>query len=223
MEESSPMEGIGDDGLRDRWQAWVKKALGGTEAQIEAATLAAMGAIRAGGTQDQAVEHARAAWNGKTASAVAQPTPPQQAAPVPSPSPQRTPVSGAEITGKVAGFQARNEMFNRSYIIVWNFRVERAGVPPLAVEMRGYAFDGAVANGDEVRLAATPGRGGIVRAKSLENLTSNATVGVSRGALFSPSNRTAKVVRAVFAVVFLIIVLSIIATAVTVFTAHGGP
>lgn len=213
------MESMGDDGLSGRWEAWARKALGGDQAQIEAATRAVMSAIGAGASQEEAVARARAAWGGEEA-----PLPSPAASPVPRPAltPQRTAVSGSEIVGRVAGFQARNEMYGRTYLAVWDFRVEQSNAPPVAVEMRGYAFDGAVANGDEVRIAPTEARGGIVHVHSLENLTSNATVRVTRRAI-SPGSRVGKTVTTVFVVFFLIVLIFFVVTAVTVFKGHGGP
>jgi hypothetical protein len=209
------MAATGDDGLHARWETWARKALGGSPEQVEAATRAVMSAIEAGAGQDEAVEHARAAWKGEAAPVVtAKPYMPR---------PQAEPAAGGPgIVGRVAGFQARNEMYGRSYLSVWDFRVERPGMPSVPVEMRGFSFDGAVANGDEVRISATPSRGGIVRVKSLENLTSNATVRVTRGAV-SPGSVIGKTMRVVFVVIFLIIVAFIIFTAVMVFKSQGGP
>lgn len=211
---------MGDDGLSGRWEAWARKALGGNQAQIEDATRAVMSAIRAGASQEEAVARARAAWGGEEAPAP--PSPAASPAPRSAPSPRRTAVSGSAIAGRVAGFQARNEMYGRSYVAVWDFRIEQPDAPPVAVEMRGYAFDGAVANGDQVRIAPTRARGGIIHVNSLENLTSNATVRVTRRAI-SPSSAVGKTVTRVFVVFFLIILIFIIVSAVAVFKGHGGP
>lgn len=213
------MGSLDDDGLSDRWEAWARKALGGDQAQIEAATRAVMSAIRAGASQEEAVARARAAWGGEEPP----PRPASPPAPRPAPpTPRRAAGSGSVIVGRVAGFQARNEMYGRTYLAVWDFRVEQPEALPVAVEMRGYAFDGAVANGDEVRIAPTEARGGIVHVHSLENLTSNATVRVTRRAI-SPSSRVGKTIRALFVVFFLIILIFFVVTAVTVMKGHGGP
>ncbi len=215
------MEGAGDDGLRGRWKAWAENTLGGSETQIEAATEAVMSAIRAGASQEEAVARARAVWDGRepppAPAEPAAPPVPASAAPAPSSAP-RAGAPDAAITGRVVGFQARNEMYARTYIVVWDFRIERPGAAPIAVEMRGFAFDGAVANGDEVRIAATQAKGGIVHVNSLENLTSNATVRVTRGPI-SISKGTGRAIQAVF-VVFFLIVLAV--GAITAFSG-GGP
>ncbi len=170
----------GGDTLRERWRAWAQRSLGGTPPQIEAATDAAMRAIQAGAPQEEVVSQATAAWH-RPGGARAAPSVPQAALPVPSTT-QR--VSGSPspglIAGHVAGFQQRQELRGRRYLMIWDFRVERPGAPPVAIEMRGYAFDGALANGDEVRVAATPGSRGIVHTSTVENLTSNSTIRVTR-------------------------------------------
>ncbi|WP_158710163.1 hypothetical protein [Streptomyces katrae] len=67
-----------------------------------------------------------------------------------------------------------------NYETVWAFRVERydeAGnrVLLVPVEMRGYAFEGAISEGDWVRAHGKMKRG-TLRASRLENLTSGADV-----------------------------------------------
>ncbi|WP_158710162.1 hypothetical protein [Streptomyces katrae] len=63
---------------------------------------------------------------------------------------------------------------------VWTFRVERydeAGnrVMLVPVEMRGYAFEGAISEGDWVQARGKMKRG-TLRASKVENLTSGASV-----------------------------------------------
>ncbi|MCP3770708.1 MULTISPECIES: hypothetical protein [unclassified Streptomyces] len=77
--------------------------------------------------------------------------------------------------------QSRTEQQGEAnYETVWTFRVERydeAGnrVLLVPVEMRGYAFEGAISEGDWVR-AHGKMKKGTLRASEVENLTSGAGV-----------------------------------------------
>jgi hypothetical protein len=85
------------------------------------------------------------------------------------------------IEGQVHGVQSRTEQQGESnYEAVWTFRVERydeAGnrVLLVPVEMRGYAFEGAISEGDWVR-AHGKMKNGTLRASKVENLTTGAVV-----------------------------------------------
>ena len=99
-------------------------------------------------------------------------------APTPGPPVQ---VPRGWIRGRVAGFQPRNELRGSTYITIWSFRVEqRGGLPPVALEMRGYAFEGSITNGDEVQVRAVSGQQRPQRVSSLVNISSNATVRVTK-------------------------------------------
>jgi hypothetical protein len=68
-------------------------------------------------------------------------------------------------------------------ILVWDFRIERKDSSveqtPVAVEMRGYAFEGSIANGDEVEIVGQPIDRKVLHISAAYNLTSNALVRVS--------------------------------------------
>lgn len=68
------MESGGDGGLRERWHAWAQGTLGGSPAQVDAATDAVMRAIKAGADQNTAIQQAYSAWGAAGPS----PAPPQQ-------------------------------------------------------------------------------------------------------------------------------------------------
>jgi hypothetical protein len=218
------MAAVAEEVLRERWMSWVQGALGGTRAQIDAATEAVMDAIRAGATQGQAEARARAAWIAAQGVAVA-PLPTGGPAAPPAAQPSAPPAAGAPgamLTGRVAGFQQRNEQVGQRYVAVWNFRVEGDGGPAVAVEMRGYSFEGSIGEGDEVRIDAHARGGDVVHVGRLENLTSNSIVRIT--------SRPHPVVRGfglatrfVLRLVFLLIVLAVIAAAVVFIVNHGNP
>jgi hypothetical protein len=195
------MVGVTEEVLRERWRTWVQGALGGSQGQIDAATDAVMDAIRAGATQDRAEVQARAAWSGAQKVAAAR---------------------GPALTGRVAGFQQRNEQVGQRYVAVWNFRVEGDDAPAVAVEMRGYSFEGSIGDGDEVRIDAHARGGDVVHVGWLENLTSNSVVRVT-----SRPHPVARgfglAARLILRTVFLLIVLAVIAAAVVFIVNHGNP
>jgi tetratricopeptide (TPR) repeat protein len=82
--------------------------------------------------------------------------------------------------GIVASFQQRVEQRNRRMLYVWDFRVIRGGLDPISVEMRGYRFDGTLANGDRVRLPRGAKTGKVLHLHSIANLSGNAVVQVTR-------------------------------------------
>ncbi len=144
-----------------------------------------MAAIGDGASQELAIKAAEDAWRRGSA----RPSSPPSRAPEPGrtqpATSQRsaptapTPTSPGLIRGRVAGFQQRNELRGRRYLAVWDFRVERASEGPIAVEMRGYSFDGAIANGDEVEMRGSTRSGKVVYVRSVDNLTSNSRVRVT--------------------------------------------
>jgi hypothetical protein len=109
-----------------------------------------------------------------------------------------------EVVGQARGIADHQ----RGAEIVWTFRVERydaAGNRELLapVEMRGYRFEGAIADGDWVRVRG-PVKRGTLRASQVENL--------STGALIRPTtNRAFGVVVGVLFLALTIGVLAIIA------------
>ena len=216
--------------VQDRWRAWVEQTLGGDSAQIELATRAAIQAVTAHAPQESVVRAAQMAWRGEAAEIPLptttvpsqtprglQPIPSQAAKATPTPaSQQHVPMASRPgwVRGRVMGFQPRNQLQGRRYVTIWSFRVEQSGGrPPVALEMRGYAFDGSIASGDEVEVEATSGKHGIQRVTSLENLSSNSTVRVTK----KPGSGLAGIL------VFLSVVAIAVAVANVVFPASQLP
>jgi tetratricopeptide (TPR) repeat protein len=89
------------------------------------------------------------------------------------------------IRGRVVGFQRRAEQsffLHRLYLYVWDFRVERPGMAPVMIEMRGFRFRGDISNGDIVDIItrdASPGQ--VLKVRRLLNLTTNAELTTSYG------------------------------------------
>lgn len=82
------------------------------------------------------------------------------------------------VEGQVRGVQTRTEQQGETSEAIWTFRVERydeAGNRALLVpvEMRGYAFEGSIHDGDWVR-ATGKMKAGTLRASQVENLTTSA-------------------------------------------------
>ncbi len=126
------------------------------------------------------------------------------------------------IKGTVSGFQQRYEPTGRGLSrLVWDFRLERqdaAGnaLPRVAVQMRGRSFEGSVANGDQVEVEGSP-REGVILARRVRNLTSNATVRSTSG--LSPGGRVSNGCAIIFALIFALLVLGWI---LYVFASGGG-
>jgi hypothetical protein len=175
-----------DPEFRNRWRQWVAQTLGGSEEQIEAATRAAMEAIKANSSREKAVQAARSAWGSHTQapSGRADKIPAQALGDVAAtPVDATTPVPRGRFRGRVAGFQQRFEVSGRRNILVWDFRVERKDSnveqTPVAVEMRGFAFEGSIVNGDEVEIVGQPIDRKVLHVSAAYNLTSHALVRVS--------------------------------------------
>jgi hypothetical protein len=99
-----------------------------------------------------------------------------------TPPPEQLRQSGTTtLVGVVGSMQQRTEYMGRDNSrTIWTFRLERydsAGnrLRPVPIEMRGLAFEGSLADGDQVRVTGR-WRDGTVRAESLENLTTGALV-----------------------------------------------
>ncbi|TGB09613.1 hypothetical protein [Streptomyces sp. MZ04] len=104
--------------------------------------------------------------------------------PPPPPLPVGTLHGSGSVEGVACNVQVRTEVRgsggNTGTVIVCNFRVEvydRRGRPVglVPVEMRGDSFDGAVNDGDRVRVEGKARRG-TLRVKRLYNLTTGAEV-----------------------------------------------
>jgi hypothetical protein len=192
--------------VRSRWHSWAQNTLGGTPTQVNAATEAAMAAMAAGLSQEDVLDRARKAWfNGDSGTAA----PAARAPTVPAAQPVERPRSDV-VQGRVAGFQPRNEMRGRRYVTVWDFHVERPGQSAVAVEMRGYTFEGAIANGDEVQINRRPRGDRILHVRSLRNLTANSTVHVEKGPPHGVVGALGTGTRVLFKTVFFLIWLGVL-------------
>jgi tetratricopeptide (TPR) repeat protein len=143
-----------------------------------------------------------------------------QAPPQPvSPSRQAEPVAADPREGVVANLQQRFEQtLERRTVYVWNFRLDRGDQPPVAVEMRGYGFEGSLANGDRVRLPVIPKSGSVLQVDAVQNISSNATVRVRRQR--STIIRASYVVRFFLLLIFLSVFVAIAFVAATQFASR---
>lgn len=87
-----------------------------------------------------------------------------------------------KIEGEARGIRYRMEHDKGNALYIWSFRVERydaAGnrLPPVPVEMRGRSFHGFINEGDRVRVQGR-GKGGVIKARKVRNLTTGARVEV---------------------------------------------
>lgn len=85
-----------------------------------------------------------------------------------------------QVEGQVRGIMSRSEEGEGE--AVWTFRLERYDAVGnrellVPVEMRGYRFEGSIAEGDWVRLRGSERRG-TLQVSELENVTTGATVRV---------------------------------------------
>lgn len=97
---------------------------------------------------------------------------------------QFTDAPSGHLRGRVAGFQRRAEQsffLHRLYLYVWDFRVERPGMAPVMIEMRGFRFRGDISNGDVVDIAGDASPGRVLRVRQLLNLTTDAEIKTSYG------------------------------------------
>jgi hypothetical protein len=123
-----------------------------------------------------------------------------QPPPGPAPAQPPGPPSGGpsyggpgRILGEARGVQARSEqdpLVSQRQLTVVSFRVERydeAGnrLAPVAVQMRGQTFEGAVSEGDWVEVTGGKVRDGTVQVDRVRNLTTNVVVR-AKGADHSP-------------------------------------
>lgn len=109
------------------------------------------------------------------------PTPPPRPSPPPQPVEPMRGSGKATLVGEARSLQQRTESMGQDASrSVWAFRLERYDssgnrLRPVQVEMRGLKFEGSLTDGDQVRVSGR-WRGGLVRAESLENLTTGALV-----------------------------------------------
>lgn len=117
--------------------------------------------------------------------------PPTNPAALPTPSPSPRLPSGAHgyagskrFVGEARGVQARSEQDpltpQRQFTVV-TFRVERFDqtgnrLPPVAVQMRGRTFEGAISEGDWVEVAGSGIPSGTLHLDRVRNLTTAADV-----------------------------------------------
>jgi hypothetical protein len=87
----------------------------------------------------------------------------------------------ATVKGEIRGIKERTERRgNNGSETIWTFRIERydeAGdrMAPVAVQLRGYGFDGSLTEGDEVRVSGK-WRDGTLHTDKVQNLTTRAVV-----------------------------------------------
>ena len=125
------------------------------------------------------------------------------------------------IRGRVVGFQRRAEQsfyLHRLYLYVWDFRVERPGMAPVMVEMRGFRFRGDISNGDIVDIVATDASPGqVLKVRRLVNLTTNAEITTSYGrgprTLAVVSKTAGRAIILAVAVIIIIFVIHLIQSA----------
>lgn len=198
-----------------RWHTWAEQTLGGSPTQVDAATKAALGAMARGAPQAEVVEMAKRAWATAEASAGSsqgrQPQPAQQGVAQPGggiSSASQVEASRGFVRGRVAGLQQRNEMWGRRYVTVWDFHITRDGdLPPVSVEMRGFSYEGSIANGDVVEVRGRARGNRILHVRRLENRTSNSTVRVKRG-----PHMATRVLGSAFKTIFFLIWLAVALT-----------
>lgn len=173
----------GDLALACRRYAEAARA-GNTAAQVAVHRLDSAAAAQAEAVRAQAAQArtARAAANPAEASAAARQVP-RAVPPGPQPLLARQP-SGRGIVGEVSALQARQESrgARQRPLLVVTFRLEREGMPPLPVELRGEVLKGSISPGDRVELPARLARGRTVNAAWTDarfwNLTTGARVRV---------------------------------------------
>lgn len=119
-----------------------------------------------------------------------------------------------QVEGQVRGIMARSDGGQGE--TVWSFRVERydeVGNRELLVpvEMRGYRFEGSLAEGDWVRLRGSERRG-TLQVSEFENVTTGATVRV---------DTTPRTVGIVAGVIFAVMFSAVVVFMVVMFIRHG--
>jgi tetratricopeptide (TPR) repeat protein len=106
---------------------------------------------------------------------------PQSRPPASQPSPVGSSLkAGDPREGAVTNFQQRVEQRGRRMVYVWDFRVARDGLEPISVEMRAYRFDGAISNGDRVRLPRGARPGKVLHLNRVTNLSAGAEARATR-------------------------------------------
>lgn len=115
-----------------------------------------------------------------------------------------------QVEGQVRGIMARSDGGEGE--TVWTFRLERydeLGNRELLVpvEMRGYRFEGSIAEGDWVRLRGSARRG-TIRVAELENVTTGATV---------TANTTPRTVGAIAGAIFAAVFVAVVVFMVVMF------
>ena len=122
-----------------------------------------------------------------------------------------------EIEGQARGIVSRADGQGESGgETVWTFRVERYDDVGnrellLPVEMRGYRFEGSIAEGDWVRLRGRMKRG-TLEASEVENVTTGATI---------RAKTTPRMVGIVFAVIFGVAFVAVVVTIIVTIVKVG--
>ncbi len=88
--------------------------------------------------------------------------------------------------------------------------------------MRGFAFEGAIGNGDEVQIDTIAKDGAIVQVREVQNLTSNSTVRVTSRP-HPVARRVGRGVTLIFKLVLLFLFLAAFAVVAYLILSHGSP
>ncbi len=170
---------------RARWRRYFLQHVGGSEAEVDAATEAAMRALEQGsdanGIIAAGLEGARAFRDTPQTrtrpSGTGYPLA-QHAARPQAPAPRAI---GSNSSGIVRGFQERQTMKDRLYYAVWDFRLARTdahGNPliPTPIRMIARRFTGAIRNGDLIDVGKKCQEGRLIKTRRVRNLTTGFVV-----------------------------------------------
>lgn len=157
--------GESDEAWRE-YVKWARENIGGSEAQINAAARALLGAKLAGANAQQAVNAARAAAAEAAAASVPSmaPAPPGMIAGIARQVQQATQFSGADAN-----------------LQVLNFELDRPGDHPVRVQIRGALLYGVINDGDEVVVERPTGDSRFIQTDLVFNRTTNSEVKAQKG------------------------------------------
>lgn len=152
--------------------------------------------------------------------------------PGPPPSPPPGPVGGepgyvgtGRVVGEARGVQTRSEqdpLTPERQFTVLTFRVERfdrAGnrLPPVAVQMRGRTFEGAISEGDWVEVAGAGPPSGTLHVDRVRNLTTAALIRAKGG------DRSLAYWIVVGVMVVIVVLVSLVAVMIIAEVVRGSP
>lgn len=166
-----------------RWRGFFEQRLHGSDAEVDAAMEAAMGALERGADVNTIVAAGDAGARAFRSDGrlLRGPSLERSQHLDRSVTPAAPTVVGSPTSGVVTAMQQRQEMYNRKSFIVWNFRLQRTNASgeslvPIPVEMRGRRFIGAISNGDLVDVGKVSKPGKIVQVRRVRNETVGADV-----------------------------------------------